>query len=72
MKGAMLDFVLANKKRLMGNMKVKNNLVCIGYEMVEFRIIRTIRRVCSELSTLDFKKNRLWPLQRSSRGSNME
>jgi len=59
-RGAMLDLVLTNKERLVGNVKVKGSLGCSDHEMVEFKILRAARRVCSKLATLE---SRLWPPQ---------
>ncbi|GAB0184947.1 highly reducing polyketide synthase PKS6 [Grus japonensis] len=44
-RGAMLDFVLTNKERLVGNVKLKGSLGCSDHEMVEFKNLRTVRRV---------------------------
>ena len=51
----MLDLVLTNKERLVGNVKFKGSLGCSDHKMVEFKILRTARRVCSKLTTLDFR-----------------
>ncbi|PKU42733.1 glycerol kinase [Limosa lapponica baueri] len=55
-KGAMLDLVLTNKEGLVGNVKFKGSLGCSDHEMVEFKIHRAVRRVCSKLTTLDFRR----------------
>ncbi|PKU48684.1 glycerol kinase [Limosa lapponica baueri] len=55
-KGAVLDLVLTNKEGLVGNVKFKGSLGCSDDKMVEFKIHRAARRVCSKLSTLDFRK----------------
>jgi len=52
----LLDLDLTNKEGLVGNVKVKGTLVCSEHEMVEFKILRTARRVCSKLATLDFSR----------------
>jgi len=52
----MLDLVLTNKERLVGNVKVKGSLGCSNHEMVAFKILRAARRVCSKLATLDFRR----------------
>ncbi|GAB0183659.1 nucleoside diphosphate kinase 6 [Grus japonensis] len=55
-RGAMLDLVLTNKEGLVGNVKVKGSLGCSDHEMVEFKILRAVRRVHSKLTTLDFRR----------------
>ncbi|GAB0180745.1 hypothetical protein GRJ2_000539800 [Grus japonensis] len=55
-RGAMLDLVLTDKKRLVGNVKLKGSLGCSDHEMVEFKILRAARRVHSKLTTLDFRR----------------
>ncbi|GAB0188073.1 hypothetical protein GRJ2_001272600 [Grus japonensis] len=53
-RGAMVDLVLTNKEGLVGNMKLKGSLGCSDHEMVEFKILRAVRRAHSKLTTLDF------------------
>ncbi|GAB0207663.1 hypothetical protein GRJ2_003232000 [Grus japonensis] len=55
-RGAMLDLVLTNKEGLVGDVKLKGSLGCSDHEMVEFRILRAARRVCSKLTTLEFRR----------------
>ncbi|GAB0204607.1 mitochondrial enolase superfamily member 1 [Grus japonensis] len=55
-RGAMLDFILTNKEGLVGDVKLKGSLGCSDHEMVEFRILRAARKVCSKLNTLDFRR----------------
>ncbi|GAB0193175.1 hypothetical protein GRJ2_001782800 [Grus japonensis] len=52
----MLDLVLTNKEGLVGNVKLKGSLGCSDHEIVEFKILRAARRVCSKLTTLDFRR----------------
>jgi len=52
----MLDFVLTKKEGLAGNVKLKGSLGCSDHEMVEFKILRAVRRVHSKLTTLDFRR----------------
>jgi len=52
----MLGFVPTNKEGLVGNVKLKGSLGCSGHEMMEFKILRAARRVCSKLTTLDFRR----------------
>jgi len=40
---------------MVGNVKLKGSLGCSGHETVEFKILRTARRVHSKLATLDFR-----------------
>jgi len=46
-RSAMLDVVLTNKEEVVGNVKLKASLGCSDHEMVEFRILRAVRRVHS-------------------------
>ncbi|GAB0203869.1 mitochondrial enolase superfamily member 1 [Grus japonensis] len=55
-RGATLDLILTNKEGLAGDVKLKGNLGCSDHEMVEFRIFRAARRVCSKLTALDFRR----------------
>ncbi|GAB0203559.1 hypothetical protein GRJ2_002821500 [Grus japonensis] len=55
-RGAMLDLVLTNKEGLVGDIKLKGSLGCSDHEMVEFRILRAVRRAHSKLTTLDFRR----------------
>ncbi|PKU30860.1 dtw domain-containing protein 2 [Limosa lapponica baueri] len=55
-RGATLDLVLTNKEGLVGNVKLKGSLGCSDHEMVEFKILRTVRRVRSKLTTLDLRR----------------
>ncbi|GAB0199701.1 hypothetical protein GRJ2_002435500 [Grus japonensis] len=55
-KGAMLDLVLTNKERLVGNVKLKGSFGCSDHETVEFKILRAVRRAHSKLTTLDFRR----------------
>ncbi|GAB0193476.1 hypothetical protein GRJ2_001812900 [Grus japonensis] len=54
-RGAMLDLILTNKEGLVGDVKLKGSLGCSDHEMVEFRILRAMRRARSKLATLDFR-----------------
>ncbi|GAB0204540.1 hypothetical protein GRJ2_002919600 [Grus japonensis] len=55
-RGAMLDLVLNSKKGLVGNVKLKGSLGCSDHEMVQFKILRAVRRVHSKLTTLGFRR----------------
>ncbi|GAB0180275.1 hypothetical protein GRJ2_000492800 [Grus japonensis] len=55
-RGAMLDLILTNKEGLVGDVKLKGSLGCSNHEMVEFRILRAVRRAHSKLTTLDFRR----------------
>ncbi|GAB0193305.1 hypothetical protein GRJ2_001795800 [Grus japonensis] len=50
-RGAMLD-----KEVLVGNVKLKGSLGCSDHEMVEFKVLRAVRRVHSKLTALDFRR----------------
>jgi len=52
----MLDLVITNKEGLVGNVKVKGSLGCSDHEMVQFKILRAVRWVRSNLATLDFRR----------------
>ena len=70
-RGAMLDLVLTNKEGLVGNVKLKGSLGCSDHEMVEFRILRAVRRVHSKLTYPGLQESRLWPPQGSAWWSTM-
>ncbi|PKU41091.1 glycerol kinase [Limosa lapponica baueri] len=53
---AMLNLVLINSKGLVRNVKLKGNLGCADHEMVEFKILRAVRRTHSKLTTLNFRR----------------
>ncbi|GAB0187677.1 hypothetical protein GRJ2_001233000 [Grus japonensis] len=55
-RGAMLDLVLTNKEGLVGDVKLKGSLGCSDHKMVEFKILRAVRRAHSKLTTLDFRR----------------
>ncbi|GAB0203631.1 hypothetical protein GRJ2_002828700 [Grus japonensis] len=55
-RGAMLDLVLTNKEGLVGDVKLKGSLGCSSHQMVEFKILRAVRRARSKLTTLDFRR----------------
>jgi len=55
-RGATLDLVLTNKEGLVGNVKLKSSLGCSNHEMLEFKILRTVKRAHSKLTTLDFRR----------------
>ncbi|GAB0205366.1 hypothetical protein GRJ2_003002200 [Grus japonensis] len=55
-RGAMLDLVLTNKEGLVGDVKLKGSLGCSDQEMVEFKILRAVRRAHSKLTTLDCRR----------------
>lgn len=51
---AMLNLTPVNKKKLVGNVKLKGSLGCSNHEIQDFKILRTVRRAHSKLSTLDY------------------
>ena len=55
-RGAMLDLVLTNKEGLVGNVKLKGSLGYSDHEVVEFKILRAVRKAHSKLTTLDFRR----------------
>ncbi|GAB0205350.1 hypothetical protein GRJ2_003000600 [Grus japonensis] len=55
-RGAMLELVLTNKEGLVGDVKLKGSLGCSDQEMVEFKILRAVRRAHSKLTTLDCRR----------------
>ncbi|KAJ7422549.1 hypothetical protein WISP_37385 [Willisornis vidua] len=58
-----LDLVLTNKERLVGDVKVKDSLGCSDHEMVKFEILRAARREHSKLTTLEFRRAGLASLE---------
>jgi len=52
----MLDLVLTNREGLVENMKLKGSLGFSDHEVVEFEILRAMRRARSEFTTLDFRR----------------
>ncbi|KAM9653655.1 uncharacterized protein ACIBXB_010484 [Morphnus guianensis] len=55
-RGAMLDLILTSKEGLVGNVKLKGSLGYSDHEMVEFKILRAVRRAHSKLANLDFRR----------------
>ncbi|GAB0175618.1 hypothetical protein GRJ2_000027000 [Grus japonensis] len=51
----MLDLALT-MEGLVRNVKLKGSLGCSDHEMVEFKILRAVRRVHSKLAALDFRR----------------
>jgi len=51
----MLDLVLNNKEGLVGNLKIPC-LGCRDREMVEFKILREVRRAQSKITSLGFRR----------------
>ncbi|GAB0185088.1 mitochondrial enolase superfamily member 1 [Grus japonensis] len=47
-RGAVLDLVLTNKEGLVENVKLKGSLGCSDHGMVEFNILRAVRRMHSQ------------------------
>lgn len=54
--GALLCFILTNKKQLVGADMVEGSLACSDHEIVEFRTLRIKKKVTSKLTILDFKR----------------
>ncbi|GAB0177254.1 hypothetical protein GRJ2_000190600 [Grus japonensis] len=55
-RGAMLDLILTNKEGLVGDVKLKGSLGCSDHGIVEFNILRAVRRAHSKLTTLGFRR----------------
>lgn len=53
-RGDLLDFLLTNSEKRVGNTLVKGSLCGSNHEIMEFRILKAGRRVKSKLTTLDF------------------
>ena len=51
-EGAPLDLLFANREGLVGNVVAEHS----GYEMLEFLILREVRRGFSRTTTLDFQR----------------
>ena len=50
----MLDIVLTCEEGQVSNVKLKGSLSCSDHEMVEFKILRASKRMCSKVAALDF------------------
>jgi len=55
-RGVKLDLVLTNKEGLLKNVRLRGSLGCSDHEMVDFKILRAVRRVHSKLTALDFRR----------------
>jgi len=55
-RAATLDLALTNRGGLVGNVKLKGSLGGSDHEMVEFIILRVVRRAHSKLTTPDFRR----------------
>lgn len=49
-----MKFALTSKEGLMSNVKLKGSLGYRDHEMVEFKILRASKRMCSKVAALDF------------------
>lgn len=52
----MLDLAFTNTKGLVGSAKLKGTLSCSDYEKAAFKILRTVKRIYSKLTPLDFRR----------------
>lgn len=52
----MLELVLTNKERLVGKEKLKGSLGCSDHEMLEFEILKVVRREQSKPSIMNFSR----------------
>lgn len=50
----MMDLVFTNREGLVKNVELKGSLGCSDYEMVEFEILKAVRRASGRLTSLDF------------------
>ncbi|KAJ7401784.1 glycerol kinase [Pitangus sulphuratus] len=55
-RGAMLDLVLTSGEEFVGNVVPQGSLGSSDYEMVEFKILRAVRRAHRKLTALDFRR----------------
>ncbi|GAB0179152.1 mitochondrial enolase superfamily member 1 [Grus japonensis] len=55
-RGTVLELLLTNKEKLVGDVKVKGNLGGDEQKIVEFRILRRGRRLKIKLTALDFRR----------------
>lgn len=62
-KGILLHLILTNKKEMITDMIIRDNLGCSYHEMVELKIPREENKTKSKTTTLDFRIS----LQRSTR-----
>jgi len=51
------------KDGLVGNVKLRGSLGCSDHEMIEFRILRAVRRAPQQVHYPRPQESRLWPLQ---------
>ena len=71
-KGAMLDLVLTNEEQLVRSAELKGSLGCSDHKMVEFKILRVSKRVCSKFATLDYRRADFELLRRATREKLLE
>ena len=53
-EGTLLDLLLTNREGLVGDVMVGGHLGHTNHEMIEFLILREVRRRVSRTATLDF------------------
>ena len=53
-RDAILYLVLINRQGLIRNLKLEDSFGCSDHEMVEFKILRASKRMCSKVAALDF------------------
>ena len=62
-RGAVLGLVLTNREGLVGNVTLQGSLGCSDHEVVEFEIIRTVRKGTQHAHCPGLQQSRIWPLQ---------
>lgn len=51
-RGTMLDLLLTSQEGFVGIVKIKGSLSCYDHEIVEFKVVRVVRRIESKLTSL--------------------
>ncbi|PKU41619.1 hypothetical protein llap_8071 [Limosa lapponica baueri] len=54
--GTVVSGTVGHREGLVGNMKLKGSLGCSDHEMVEFKVLRVVRRVHRKLVTVGFRR----------------
>lgn len=55
-RDAMLDFVLTNGEKLVGNAMLQGSLGCRDHKMAKFEFLRAVRRAYNKLTAPDFRR----------------
>lgn len=55
-RAALLSLILNYKEDLMGNVNLKGSVGCSDHKVVEFKVLRAMRKMHSKLATLNFRR----------------